>query len=100
MSVAHAIFAQIDPEAPSATGLPGASLLKQALGWLRYLALFGSVASLLLGAALWGVGQLSGNAQGAQRGRQLLIGGLVGAIIAGAAFGLVNLLYTQGDAVK
>jgi len=81
----------------SSDGLPGGQLLETSLGWLGYVALAASVASLLIGGALWGLGQLGGNPQSAQRGRQLVIGGLIGALIAGAAFLLVNQLYDVGQ---
>ena len=87
----------ITPVAADPTGLPGGNLLETSLGWLGYIALAASVASLLAGGALWGLGQLGGNPQSAQRGRQLVIGGLIGALIAGAAFLLVNQLYDAGQ---
>ena len=37
---------------PSSAGLPGAGLIQQMLGWLSQLALWGSLASILAGAAV------------------------------------------------
>jgi hypothetical protein len=81
---------------PTPEGLPGSKLIEDGLNWLGYIALVASVASLLIGGALWGLGQLGGNPQSAQRGRQLVVGGLIGALIAGAAVLLVGQLYNAG----
>ena len=56
---------------PDATGMPGAEFMQQALGWLSQLALWGSLASILIGAAVYGLAQNSGNYNGAFRGKQL-----------------------------
>ncbi len=82
---------------PSSSGLPGGEFITQGLNWLLIGALWGSLASLLAGALLWGLGQMSGNAQGASRGKTLVVAGLVGALLAGMSVSLVNQLWTIGQ---
>jgi hypothetical protein len=78
---------------PDATGMPGAEFLQQALGWLSQLALWGSLGSILIGAAVYGLAQNSGNYNGAFRGKQLAGAGAIGACLAGLAPTAVNMLF-------
>jgi hypothetical protein len=78
---------------PDSTGMPGAEFVQQALGWLSQLALWGSLASILVGAAVYGLAQNSGNYNGAFRGKQLAGAGAVGACLAGLAPTAVNMLF-------
>jgi hypothetical protein len=78
---------------PTTAGMPGAALIQQMLNWLSQLALWGSLASILGGAAIYGIAQNSGNYGGAFRGKQLALAGAVGAILAGLAPTAVNLLF-------
>lgn len=79
---------------PTSAGMPGAQLLAQMLNWLAQLALWGSLASILAGAAVYGLAQHAGNAYGATRGRSLALAGVLGAILAGLAPTVVNLFYS------
>jgi hypothetical protein len=87
-----AVLAQVDVN-PTSSGMPGADLIQQLLDWLQMLALWGSLAALLLGAAVYGGSRESGSYSGANKGKALAMGGVVGAIIAGLAPGAVNLLF-------
>jgi hypothetical protein len=78
---------------PDSAGMPGAEFLQQALGWLSQLALWGSLASILIGAAVYGLSQNSGNYNGAFRGKQLAGAGAIGACLAGLAPTAVNMLF-------
>jgi len=73
--------------------MPGAALMQQLLNWLSQVALWGSLASILAGAAVYGLAQNTGNYNGAFRGKQLAAAGAVGAILAGLAPTVVNLLF-------
>ena len=85
-------LAQVDVQ-PSADGMPGADLIQQLLNWLSQLALWGSLASVLVGAGVYGLSQNSGNYAGSYRGKQLALAGVVGACLAGIAPTAVNLLF-------
>jgi hypothetical protein len=70
---------------PTSSGMPGAELIQQLLGWLSQIALWGSLASILVGAAVYGLSQNTGNYAGGYRGKQLAVAGVVGAVLAGLA---------------
>src|ERR1700682_6817832 len=86
------VFAQVT-STPSSNGLPGAHLMQQLIDWLGQIALWGSLASILLGAAIYGLSQQSGNYAGGFRGKQLALAGVVGACLAGVAPTAINLLF-------
>ncbi len=86
------VLAQVQAE-PSSAGMPGAELIQQMLNWLSQLALWGSLASVLIGAGVYGLSQNSGNYAGSYRGKQLALAGVTGACLAGIAPTAVNLLF-------
>ena len=63
------VLAQVT-STPSSSGLPGAHLIQEMINWLAQIALWGSLASILLGAAIYGLSQQSGNYAGGYRGKQ------------------------------
>jgi hypothetical protein len=83
---------------PDAAGMPGAQLIQRLLNWTQMVALWGSPGALLAGAAMYGLARENGNYSGASRGKSLAVGGLVGAVIAGAAPAAVNLLFRAAAA--
>ena len=83
---------------PSSDGMPGAALAGHLLNWAAQLALWGSLASLLIGAAIYGLSQHAGNTYGASKGRTLALAGATGALLAGLAPTIVNLLYQAAGA--
>lgn len=87
------LFAQVNVS-PTSQGMPGAQLIQQMLGWLDQLALWGSLASILVGAAVYGISQQTSHYSGAYRGKQLAAAGVVGACLAGIAPTAVNLLFS------
>ncbi len=92
MNLPPGVLAQVDAN-PTAAGMPGAELLQQMLDWLSQVALWGSLASILLGAALYGLSQQSGNYAGGFRGKQLALAGVIGACLAGVAPTAINLFF-------
>ena len=89
-SALSGVLAQIDAS-PTSDGLPGAQLLQQMINWLDQVALWGSLASILLGAAIYGLAQQSGNYAGGYRGKQLALAGVIGACLAGVAPTAINM---------
>ena len=83
---------------PTTDGMPGAALIQQILNWLSQLALFGSLASILVGAAMYGVSQHTGHLAGGYRGKQLALAGAAGACLAGLAPTIINLLFKAASA--
>ena len=86
------ILAQVDVN-PSSAGMPGAELVQKLLDWTQMTALWGSLAALLVGAAMYGLAREGGSYANASRGKGLALGGVVGAILAGIAPAAVNLLF-------
>ena len=80
---------------PSSEGLPAAQFWQQLLDWLGWGALACSLASVLLGAAVWGLAHLNGNSLQQSRGKAFTIGGVIGALLTGMAATLINNLYKQ-----
>jgi hypothetical protein len=86
------VVAQVDVQ-PSSAGMPGAELIQQLLDWAQMVALWGSLAALLVGAAMYGLAREGGSYGGASRGKGLALGGVVGAVLAGLAPAAVNMLF-------
>lgn len=86
------VFTQVSVT-PSSEGMPGAELISRMLSWLSQLALWGSLAAILAGAAIYGFSRESGYGYGGMRGRSLAAAGAVGAVLAGLAPTIVNLLF-------
>ena len=82
---------------PDSTGMPGAALIQQILGWLSQVALWGSLASLLIGAAVYGLGQNTASYSNSYRGKQLVVAGAIGAVLAGLAPTAVNMLFSAAN---
>jgi hypothetical protein len=78
--------------------MPGEAFVGTLLNWLGEVALWGSLVSLLIGAAAWGLMQQAGNPIGASRGRTLALAGAIGAALAGLAPHIVTLLYRAASA--
>lgn len=78
---------------PTTAGMPGGELIQQILNWLAQVALWGSLASVLGGAAVYGIATHTGNLAGGYRGKQLAFAGAVGACLAGLAPTIINMLF-------
>jgi hypothetical protein len=79
--------------------LPGTTELNTLLGGMVTWVLLACVAAILIGAASWGIGNRSGYYGATQNGRMMVLGGSVGAMVAGAASALVNYGFGLGSAV-
>ena len=90
--VAMRVFAQVN-SSPSSDGLPGAVFWQKILDWLSWAGLAGSLASLLIGGAVWGLSHAAGNSIQSSRGKTYAIGGVVGALLTGMAPTIVNTLF-------
>ena len=70
-----------------------AELVQKLLNWLTQIALWGSLASILCGAAIYGLSQQTGNYSGGYLGKRLALAGAIGACLAGIAPTAINLLF-------
>ena len=78
---------------PDSSGMPGGALIQKILNWSQMAALWGSLAALLIGAAMYGLAREGGSYSSASRGKALALGGALGAVLAGVAPTAVNLLF-------
>lgn len=92
MAVTLWVLAQVQVT-PNSAGMPGAALIQRLLDWSQMVALWGSLAALLVGAAMYGLAREGGSYNGASRGKTLALGGVIGAILAGVAPTAINLLF-------
>lgn len=83
---------------PNST-LPGTAQLTTLVGGLMTWVLLACVVAVLAGAAAWGLGSRSGHLGASQNGRLMVLGGAVGALVAGAATALVNFGFGIGGTV-
>ena len=79
---------------PTSAEFPGGAMVQKMINWAGQFALWGSVASLLIGAGIWGVSQQFGNGLQAGKGKILAASGAVGAVLTGLAAVIVNTLFT------
>lgn len=80
--------------------LPGTSQLTQLIGGMMTWVLLACVVAVLAGAAAWGFGARFGHYGSQQSGRMMVLGGVVGALVAGAAVALVNFGFHMGGTVS
>jgi hypothetical protein len=78
---------------PTAKGLPGAGFVQRLIDWVAQVGLWGSLGTILVGAAMFGISQQAGNYLGASRGKHIVLGGAIGAAITGLAPTIVNLVF-------
>jgi hypothetical protein len=96
-TMARLIGADVNAD-PTSDGLPGAGFLQQLINWTAQIGLWGSLAAILVGAAMFGLSQQAGNYMGASRGKHIVLGGVVGAALTGLAPAMVNLLFDASRA--
>ena len=80
--------------------LPGTAQLTSLVGGLMTWVLLACVLAVLAGAAAWGFGARSGHFGASQQGRLMVLGGVVGAMITGAATALINFGFGIGATVS
>ena len=80
--------------------LPGTAQLTSLVGGLMTWVLLACVLAILAGASAWGFGARSGHFGASQQGRLMVLGGVAGAMITGAAAALVNFGFGVGTTVN
>jgi hypothetical protein len=79
---------------PTSSGLPGGAMAQKLIDWGGQIGLWGSLLSILVGAAIWGVSQQFGNGYQSGKGKTLVGAGAIGAILVGLAAIIVNTLFS------
>jgi hypothetical protein len=80
--------------------LPGTAQLTALIGGMMTWVLLACVAAVLIGAGAWGLGTRMGHYSSQQSGRMMVLGGAVGALVAGAAVAVVNFAFHIGGTVS
>ena len=88
----NAAYAQV-PNPPADGSAPGAALVTEVLGWLKWAGLASAIAGLLIGAITTGVGHFGSNYSASSAGRKWLLGGMGAAILSGLAWTIATTLY-------
>jgi len=79
-------------------GTPGSSTLISMLGGLQFDGVLAAIAGVIIGAAVWALSAHANNYQGASRGRSAVIASGVAALLIGFGPGLVQALFSLGQA--
>jgi hypothetical protein len=82
---------------PNFNALPGRGPIQQIINGVGAMALLLSLAGVIIGGAMWGVGSLSSNYHQAAVGKRATLYSVVGAVIVGAAAALVNWAFSLGQ---
>ena len=82
----------VPPPQPNGTN-PLSALVGDLLGWLMWGALAGAVGGVLIGAISLSVGGVTGSYGAGANGRKWIVGGLGAALVAGAAYSLVETVF-------
>ena len=85
----------LPPITPS-NSLPGTNQLTSLAGGVLTVALVMAVIAVIVGGGIYAVGHRGGFAAQAHRGQQLLVGGVIGAVVVGAAHTLIGWSYGFG----
>ena len=93
LSAPSVAWAQVIPNPPADGSAPGAQLVAQVLGWLKWAGLASALAGLLIGAIAIGVGHFGSNYSASSAGRKWLLGGMGAAILSGLSWTIATTLY-------
>lgn len=85
---------------PDFSSLTGLDSLREVVGAALMFVLVVSVLMLVISAVSWGVGVWSGSPQVSTKGRIGVLVSLGGALMAGAAMTIVNVLLDYGDTLS
>ncbi len=85
---------------PNATDLPGTSQLSSLASGLGFWALLIAIAAMVVGAAMWAIGNHSQNYQQSFNGRRTVVASGLAALVIGAAPALVTWFFNLGQQVR
>ena len=79
---------------PTADGAPGAAGIQKMLNWVAQYGLWLALASFVLGGGMMGLASAYGNGMHGGKGREMIIGGGIGACVIGVAATAINLFHS------
>ena len=81
---------------PSDASMPGAGVIRGLLNGLAQYGLYAAGAAVVVGGGMWGYANLNERPGGVNRGQKVAIGGVIGAVVIGAANVIINTAYGAG----
>ena len=78
------------------SSLPGTATIQSVLGGLMTIVLYVCGIAMAVGAGAWAFGNKTANFTSAHRGRELVFGALIGALLTGATQLLINFAFATG----
>jgi Family of unknown function (DUF6112) len=84
---------------PNLTGLPGGTALQKFVNGLAGFSLLACLVAVIIGGGAWGLGHQSGNFQYTSRGKQGVLGGIVGAFLIGGSAAIINFFFNAGHGI-
>jgi len=81
---------------PSASALPGTSVLQGLINGIAFWGLLAALAGIVIGAATWALGTHSNNYQHTSSGRKAVLVSGAAALLIGAAPAVLNFLFGAG----
>jgi len=100
MATAPAGSAGVIPHIAPNSSLPGTHALMSVVGSVFEIALILCLAGLVVGSLVWAVSGKGANIRGSHAGRDIVIGSLIGAFLAGGGWQLVNWAFNLGGGIK
>lgn len=85
---------------PDPSGLPGGEALQKVVNGLAALSLVALLGGVVVGGAWWGVSAATGNPMQSVGGKRMVAISLLGAVIVGAAAGLINFFSALGQGIS
>lgn len=93
---ASSVLAQVTVPAPDSS-FPGGSIVLKLLGYARYMVLALAIGAVFYGGGSWAWSK-NGSSQAAGAGRTWVVGGIIGALLAGVGPVIINELFTGASA--
>ena len=83
---------------PNDAGMPGAGVIQGLLNGVAQYGLYAAAGAVIAGGGMWGYANWQERPGSANRGQKVAIGGVLGAIVIGAANVIINTAFTAGAA--
>jgi hypothetical protein len=97
LHILNSILAQGPVVGPPDSTFPGGAILLKLLAYARYIVLALAIGSVFYGGGSWAWSK-NGNAAAAGNGRTWVVGGIIGALLAGVGPTIINELFTSASA--
>lgn len=83
---------------PNDAGMPGAGVIQGLLNGVAQYGLYAAAGAVIVGGGMWGYANWQERPGSVNRGQKVALGGVLGAIVIGAANVIINTAFTAGAA--